>query len=243
MNATEATGDFSIAALSRDIQTWIRENINLAQIKKFYAVNNEEYSHILFSVAIGSSTVNNYTMMMDYRFDPPRWASWPAFESASLTSMVDASDRNRRIVLSGDKDGFLSKYNRSTGNIRGDHALSYKIKTPFFNYGSAIELKSITQASVSVVRKNDADITYSYVRDEEVQQEVAITQSGFDTLDNFILDTSALGGSTIVDRFVELTEGGQFRSIQYEISSTDLTEFQLHAFGAVINLNEGWSTE
>lgn len=101
LKATASHGDYTLGALSAPIAKWIRENVNFSVGKKFWAVNNEEYGHILFSIAIDGSSTNNYTTMMDYRFDPVRWATWPAFISASLASVVDASDNNRRIVMSG----------------------------------------------------------------------------------------------------------------------------------------------
>ncbi len=44
------------------------------------------------------------------------------------------------------------------------------------------------------------------------------------TANFFVLGTSTLSGSRFVDRFFSLEEGGEFRSIQYEITQTGLNE-------------------
>jgi hypothetical protein len=44
------------------------------------------------------------------------------------------------------------------------------------------------------------------------------------TANFFVLGTSTLAGSQFVDRFFSLEEGGEFRSIQYQITQTGLNE-------------------
>jgi len=243
LKATDATGDYTQGALSFDIQTWIRKNVNFTRAKHFWAVNNDEYNHVLFSIAIGGSTNNNYTLMMDYRFQPVRWAMWPAFKSGCLASVIDASDRNRRIVMAGGTDGYVRKYNRETTTIDGLTAIDYKITTPFFNYGSPVKSKTITTASISTIKNDESAVTFGWVRDENPGQTQTITKRGYTTLGSFVLGTDVLASESILDLFTDLTEGGQFRSIQYQITDTALVNFELHGFGAGINMNEGWNTE
>lgn len=137
----------------------------------------------------------------------------------------------------------MRKYNRTTGSIDGVTAIAYKFTTPFLNYGTVIGEKTIITGSISLVRKDDSDLIFSWGRDENARQTASISQTGFDTLGNFTLGTSTLGGSTIVDRFVDLTTGGQFRSIQYQVTSSTLNPVDIHAIGAGIDVDEGWSTE
>ncbi len=241
--ATASHGDYTQGALSWDIATWIDENIRFSGAKKFWAVNNDTRNYVLFSVAIGSSTRNNYTLMMDYRFDPVRWSLWPAFESGSLASVVDASDKNRRTVMAGGVDGFVRKYNRTNINIDGVTPINFKVTTPFFNYGSPIDQKTISRGSISTIRGDDSSVIFGWRRDQKALQTETITQTGFDALGSFTLGTSTLAAESILDNFVDLHEGGQFRSIQYEIEVGGLTDFKLAAIGAGINMKEGWSTQ
>lgn len=243
LSATASFGDFIQSALSYPIRKWLRENLNLSRGKHFWAVNNEEFGHVLFSISVSGGATNNYTLMMDYRFDPPRWATWSAFESASLATMIDAGSQNRMIVIAGGKDGFLRKYNAGDQRIDGSTNISYKVTTPWLNYGSPIEEKTLTHGSISVVFKNDNAVTFAWQRDFQSQQSTTISSANLNGLDSFTLGTDVLGGSgEIVDGFVELTDGGQFRSIQYQFTETTVN-VDLHGFGAGIDFGEGWATD
>lgn len=248
LNATAAFGDFSEAALSRDIREWLVQNINFSQIKHFWAANNEQGGYILFSVAVNGATTNNYTLMMDYRFNPVRWALWPAFVSGSLICAVDPAANNKRILLAGGTDGFVRKYDQANRSIDGTTGISYKWTTPFINYGSSITTKTLSNMSLALVRKNDGTISFGWRRDNKEQQTISVSQAGYDVLgtassNQFTLNTSTLAGGSITDVFNELEEGGEFRSIQYQaFDSANLNDVDIHAFSATIEAGS-WSTE
>ena len=55
------------------------------------------------------------------------------------------------------------------------------------------------------------------------------------TVNAFFLDTSTLGGSRFVERFVALEEGGEFRSVEYEFTQGGLNEdLDLHGFSVTL---------
>lgn len=246
--ATEAFGDFKEASLTRDFNKWLKANINFSRINHFHAVNDTNLGYVLFSIAINGATTNNYTLMMDYRFSPVRWSLWSAFISGSLASVIDPTDSDKRIIMAGGVDGFVRKYDREDRSIDGITGIGYKVTTPYLDYGSSIILKTINQASLGMVRKNDADILFGWRRDDNAQQTENFSQSGFDVLgasamNQFILNTSVLASGNITTILKELTEGGEFRIIQYQITdSSNLNDVDIRNFGAAIE-GGSWSTE
>lgn len=53
---------------------------------------------------------------------------------------------------------------------------------------------------------------------------------------NFVLDTSTLSGSRFIQRFADTETGGEFRSIEFEISdSINNSDIEIHSIGAAIS--------
>lgn len=249
LSATAAFGDFKEASLSLGIDTWLREHLTIGSLRKVQAVNWSEQGVALFSVPVDGSTANNYILMMDYRFGAPRWASWPSFSTAgvSLGIVVDTANR-RRLVMGGGSDGFLRRFGQPTRSIDGATALQPKITTPFMSYGTPIMMKTLSAAAVGITPRNNGDFTLAWTRDGNTQQTTTLNQSSGDVLapaaaNQFTLGTSTLGGGGFVQRFVELEEGGEFRSIQYEIAqSVNNNDLEVHTLAARVQPG-AWSTE
>ncbi len=249
--ATASFGDFSEAALSRPINGWLREHLNFGRLKHAWAADWGEFGQVLFTVPIDGSTNPNDILVMDYRFDPVRWSHWPAFSDVAgcLASVIDATDNDRRIVYAGGTDGFVRKLGRKTRSIDGVASINFNVKTPHINYSSAIMMKTLATVSVGLQPKNNGNITFGWQRDNKAQQTGTIGQGGTDVLasstggDEFTLGTSTLGGGRFVDRFLEQEEGGEFRSVQFQITNNVLHEdVEMHSISARI-VPGGWSTE
>ncbi len=249
--ATASFGDFNEAALSRPINSWLREHLNFGRLKHAWAIDWSEFGQTLFSVPTDGSTDPNDILVMDYRFDPVRWSHGPAFSSVGvcLASVIDATDNDKRIIMGGGSDGFVRKLGRSTRSIDGSTSINYNVKTPYLNYNSAIMKKTISVAALGVQPKNSGNITFGWQRDNNAQQTDTIGQGGGDVLasssagDEFTLGTSTLSGGRFVDRFRELEEGGEFRSIQFQMTNNVNNEdVELHSISAVVG-GGAWSTE
>ena len=249
--ATASFGDFSEAALSRPINGWLREHLNFGRLKHAWAQDWGEFGQVLFSVPIDGSSNPNDILVMDYRFEPFRWSHWPAFSDVAgcLASVIDATDNNRRIVYAGGTDGFVRKLGRATRSIDGVTSINYNVKTPHINYNSAIVMKTLGGVAIGVQPKNDGNITFGWQRDNNTQQTTTIGQGGADVLatssagDEFTLGTSTLAGGRFVDRFSETEEGGEFRSIQFQITNNvNLEDVELHSVSAIVS-GGAWSTE
>lgn len=241
LQATAAYGDFNESALSRPIHKWIREHMNYNRLRYIWAVDDPMQGFVLFTMSIDASSQNNAILMMDYRDwpqRPVRWAYWPAYEAGSMNLFVD-SNGLRRILLGGN-DGFVRRTNISARSIDGSTAIAAKVTTPHLNYGDPMVMKTIYRASVGIAPRGSYNLTFGWTRDDNAQQTQTVAQGGGDVLgpassDAFTLGTSTLAGAQFVDRYMELEEGGEFRSIQYQVTQSGVNEdLELHSISASI---------
>jgi len=246
LDATAAFGDYNESALSYPIETYVRDRIGHNRIRNWWATNDTANSRVLFAVSLSGSTSNDIILCMDYRFMAqgeryPRWSHWDAFAPHSLAIVVDTS--NRRRPWGGDGAGLVQKYEQADRTANGA-AITYSFKTPFLTYGSEILMKTIDTATLGIAAKNDNSINFLWQRDDQSPQSQTIAQGGgANALDSFVLGTDILGASAFVPRFLQLEEGGDFRSIQYQIQeTTDDSDVEVHSIGASITV-DSTSTE
>ena len=242
LSATQAYGDFASASLSRPINIgWIRSHLNYNRLKNISAATDSTNGLVYITASWDANSVNNTVLVMDYRNAPDiiRWSKIPSYSCASLAAFVDTNGVRR--VLAGGNDGFVRRLNIADRSIDAATSIAYKITTPFLNYGDPFQMKTLEQASVGIAPKGDYDFTYGWTRDNNAQQTFTQNQGGEDVLgpanaNEFTLDTSALGGSKYVDRYMELAEGGEFRSIQYQVTNSGTNEdMEVHSISAVIS--------
>jgi len=240
LKATSAFGDYNETALTREIDTYIRQNVNTSRLNQVWAVTDQRRGIVLITLPVNSSTTNNQILMLDYRFERIRWASWPAFGCASLASIIDSQSNDEREIFGGFNDGFVRKLNRATKSIDDITALSALVTVPYIFYGSQVDLKTINAVSVGIKPQGNYNLAFRWRRDDNAQQSVNISQGGGAFLspsdtDEFTLGTSALGGAQFIDRFAELAEGGTFRTIQFEMTNSGVNEgMEIHSVSADI---------
>ena len=245
LKATAAFGDFSQAALTRPIQRYLREHVVFNRLKHAWAVNDADEGRVLFSIPIDTSQQPNIVLSMDYRFPQIRWSRWSSFSDTcvSLASVIDSAASNRRIIMGGGTDGFVRKFGQATRSIDGSSSISYKWTTPNLTYGIPIQEKAISGGSIGFQPKSAGDVTFGWTRDDNAQQTQTVSQGGGATLGSFTLGTDVLGGGRFVDRFFELEEGGEFRSVAMEVSNNVNNEdVEVHSVSSVLDLGS-WSYE
>jgi len=262
LNTTAAYGDFAEATLSLPINSWIVDHVNAGRLRHAQARNWPQLGVVLFTLPVDGSSDPNCVLMMDYRNSttnafgerqqPVRWSLWDDLDTqaVSLGNVVDSSDNNRPILMAGGSDGFLRRMGRPARSIDGSTALSYVAQTPYFSYARPIEKKTIHVGAIGFAPKNNGAVTFGWTRDNNTQQTIDVNQQGSGdvlgpaSLHPFTLDTSTLGGSAYVDSFFELDEGGDFRTISYEIRNSVLNEdVEIHTISAGISKDGSWATE
>ncbi len=243
--ATASFGDFFEATLSRPIHDYLDQNINFNRLGYASTVTDTLRQCVFFATPILARNNPNQLLCMDYRFDPVRWSEMPALGQAlgtgkstisAITTMVDTADENRHILIGGSEDGFVRKLNRANRSIDTNTGYTATTRLPFLNYGDPFILKTIYAASVGVKLSAGGDLTFGWQGDNQAQQTQSVTQGGGTLLDdgsntpgNFEVgsdatDSSVLGGSTFIDRFMSLETGGEFRSVQYEVTNAVANE-------------------
>ena len=236
--ATDAFGDFDEAALSRPIHKYIREHFTFNRLGHAHAKNWSDFGIVLFSVPIDASQQPNMILAMDYRFvGGVRWSRWSSFADTalSLASIVDSASSNRQIVMGGGTDGFVRKFGQATRSIDGDSSISFKATLPHLDYGAPHLMKTMTGGALGLQPKNTGNVTFGWTRDANTQQTKAVSQGGAVGLDTFVLGTDTLGGARFVNRFFETEEGGEFRSIEMEVSNNVNNEdVELHSILAIL---------
>ena len=238
LNATASYGDFKEGALSLPIHKWMGEHLNYNRLKYIQTCVNPQDGWVLFSVAVDASATNNAILMMDFRGYPQkiRWAYWPAYEADSLGLFVDTNGRRR--VLLGGLDGYVRRSGIPERSIDGTDSIASKVTLPYFNYGNPMVLKNLFYGAVGLAPKGAYTITFGWTRDDNAQQTYSIDQGGGDVLgpadDNeFTLGISTLAGARYVDRYMDLTEGGEFRGIQFQLTQAGVgQDMEIHSITA-----------
>lgn len=238
LKATDAYGDFNEAALSRPIQTWIEDHLNYNRLKQIWTASNPLEGWVMFSISIDANSTNNAIILMDYRFSPVRWSYISAYNAESMALFTDTNNIDR--IFLGGTDGFLRRSNIVNRSVDGSTSINYKVTTPHLTYGNPMMMKTIERASVGIKPKGEYDGTFLWERDDETQQSQTFSQSGGDVLapapaNEFTLGTSKLGGARYIDRYMELEEGGEARSIAYQFTQVGVNEdMEIHSFSATI---------
>mgnify|MGYP001564168569 CR=1 FL=1 len=231
LKATAAFGDFNDAFLSRDIQTYIAENLNHSRFNQIQGTSFPLGGLMLWTAPLAGVTTNGVVLALDYRFTPMRWARWTGYSVASLGLVRDSG-----IITpwAGTYGGQTLRMNRRARNINAA-AFSGRATLPFLNFGDSSYEKTIGGIRVSLEPQGDYNFTLGLTRDGNTQQTHTVSQSGTATLgpssNQFTLGTSTLGGGRYVPQFVEQVEG-EFRELQIEFSNATVDQdMALHGIG------------
>jgi hypothetical protein len=249
--ATQNFGDYEQSTLSFPINRYLRNFLANDTYKQWWAVEDNLNGMVYIAVTPTGETRNTQLLMLDYRFlglgEPfVRWAQWDSFGADALAYVIDTG--NRPIPFFGMNDGFIYKGGQADRTHNGN-SITPLVTTPYLNYGSNHELKTIYAVGIELAPKNANTFTLRWTRDGQVQNsEDGFTQGGSHLLgpwpvDVFVLDTSVFGGTRYLNRFMELEEGGDFQSIQYQVTDTrNHSELEIHGLTASI-MGAGVSTE
>jgi len=247
LSATAAFGDFREASLTADIQPWLDENLNFNALHTINSAVDNTGRRIYHAIPVNGSFTPNALLVMDARFEPPRWSQLSSYDAVSIAS---ATNEGRRKLLLGGSDGFVRIFGNSRRSIDGNSSIDMDVLTPYFDYGQPQNMKTLARGSIGINPKNSGNIKMTWLRDDNPVQTIDIKQtaSTTDVLsespvpvpvtgDEFTLGASKLGGEKFTNKFSTLDEtGGEFRYIRYGFTnSTNGEDVEMHSFGAHIS--------
>jgi hypothetical protein len=223
LNTTERFGDFLEASLSRPINRWLREHVGARYLDAAQAVTLDTRGVVRIAVPIDSSTYNNVVLSMDFRFDPPRWSKLSFFPGGCvcIASIFNPAGGRKSVMASGSTSGHVYLWDR---NLRVASTFGYvcTAATPFLSYVKSPQTSTIYFGGVKLTPDSATNIDFEWVRDGKASQSVEFLQWTGDVLGtatagatNFTLGSSILMGDRSISHSVDLTEGGEFKEIQY----------------------------
>lgn len=240
LSATASFGDFNESALSREIQSWMREHVYIPSLRYAQVTNWPAYSLLIFTLPVDAAPLNNCVLMLDYRFDPPRWANWTAFRDiASIASGIGTGQFKIRTLLAGGVDGILRMLGATPRNIDGTTGIPFHVETPDFDYQVPYRFKTLEGASVTIQPRTGGDLFFGWTRDDQPLQQINMVQTGAVLLGSFLLGTDILGGGRSVNMYTRCAEeGGTFRTIAFQfINNSADQDLELHAFSTEITVD------
>ena len=241
LTAVEAFGDYRDASMSRPIDNrYLIPRCTTSRLRHAWAVSDGR--RVYLCLPVDGSNQPNVILACDYRFDPPRWSRLPSMDNYACAMLgIDPDSSNRHQVFLGTSDGYLEKWGQARRSVvNGTSSFNYLVTTPFIDYGIPADMKTLAAVGVGFNPMNNNNVTIRWRRDGNTAQSTTVTQGGAAVLGGvtgFILGNSqATTGDTLadnrfVDRFVELEEGGEFRTIQYEFENTTVDmATEIHSF-------------
>ena len=178
MTATAAFGDYVEAFLSRPILKSYQADINLNAMTTIWGANYQARGLAIWTVPASGGTAKNVYYVYDYRFQPGRWALWTGYQAANCLGTVLDTNR-RKQVLAGDLSGYLYRLNAANNSVtNGGTAYTYKVLTPFLNFGSSATMKNAVHGFLSVAPKGTYSTTFGWTRDVNAEQTASVAQGG-----------------------------------------------------------------
>lgn len=247
LKATAAFGDFREAALSLPLNEWLRDHARTDRLGRAWAANSTSLGKVFITIAIDTSSDNNFTLCMDYRFiqteGQPRWSAIPMLQAACVANVSDETASEQPAIYAGGNDGFVRRVNRTRRTLDATTGYSAHMTWPFLHYGEPVRTKTLGHVAVGIVPRGAEDFVLRWTRDGEAEQTQTISQAGSGfylapaaPLPEFMLDESFLAGEAFLNRFVNLEEGGEFRTIQFGFTQGGADgDLQWHEFSAAIS--------
>lgn len=235
LNATARFGDFSEAALSRPIATYLRERASHGSLDLAWAKTFDQLGVVVIALPIDSASANNQVLMMDYRFDGGmRWAQWDVYEPfAHAIEIIKESGLPK--LMAGGEDGFVRRLMQPARSLDTGESIPYVVDLPALDYGEPRIIKTLTRAAINVAPKGNFEAVFQWQRDSESAQSIVMSQGAGDvlgpsTVNPFTLGTSELSGATTAELIEELEEGGEFRFVRYGVRNENVDEdLELHS--------------
>ena len=220
LKTTEEFGDFNQKFLSRPIDTYIKEGLKTASLSGAQAVDQTNLGAIYITLPSANSVTNDRVLVLDYRFEIPRWSILTNPKAASI-AIIKSTDLVDTLHFGGYSDGQVLVGEKSLKNWDGE-SIGMNVELPHMNMGSFEKTKVLYQIRINTIPKGVYDINVNYIQDGNTQS-TSFTQTDQGALGSFVLGTTVLGGTTF-ESIVRDDVQGEFRNMILQILQGGLNE-------------------
>ncbi len=243
--ANDRFGDYDRSAISFPINNTLRTDLAHTYHRKWWAAMDEDSGYVLIAITPSGQSTNTKLLMADTRFmvmgEPyPRWALWDTYGAASVAPVIDTGNRLR--LMAGGNDGYVYKLDQND-RTHNSGAITMLASSPFMSYGIEQNMKTIHAVGINLSPKNDNNLTFKWLRDGQTEQTATVSQGGSAVLgvwssNQFTLDSSTLGGTRYLPRYIDLESGGDFRCIQYSLTdATAASDVQINSWSVDMSID------
>ena len=235
--ATAAFGNYAQGFVSTPISSLVRDELNHSRFGAIWGQPFVAEGYVLWTVSRAGVTTNDLILMLDFRFNPPRFSQWPAYQAASIGMVLDGT--RGRIPWFGTYTGFVLRGNSTTATVN-QTAYRTRVQFPYLSFGDPFFDKGVLHGRIAFTPMADTDFTVTYTRDEHEPQTATIAQAGtvvtlgdaaLPASTDFMLDDSTLGGADLRHEFFPLT--GTFKDLQLELDDV-VSSFEPHDLAILV---------
>ena len=214
LQAAFQTGDYKYASLTNPlnvpinerpyIQKWIQENIDLTKLDNFHAIDDPIHRCIYFFMTPNGYTTDKTALV--YFYDRPPNEAWMIHNNFSYASGYDASAScvvetaiGTYQVYTIDYSGVIWKL--QTTNLNDNNNPYYHgWERPYTGCGNVVRNKLFLGEKIVTQPAGTHNLNITpYVDNTQLSTTTISLDGGGATLDNFILNTNALGGDQLID--------------------------------------------
>lgn len=238
--ATDQFGDFNSKYLSADIQRAIVEDFSQANLDKSQAAYISQLNSYVWTVS--DTTINSEINNALYLYNIPlnswyRWTFGGALSAREFRSVWKATDSDReRIYIGTDNNKIGKTLTSANSDINTDDsnvAIELNLKTGLIPLdGNIYSRKAVKRFSLVYKPTGTHSVTVSYKLDDYSPQSITYSLSTPQDLlgSSFVLGTSALGASFVMNPQVQTIEG-YGRVAQFTFSQSGIEdELEIQGF-------------
>lgn len=227
--AAESYGDYKAASLTRPsfVHQWIKDNVRLSYINDFHAIYDPTIRAIKFFIVRSGFTYVDTALV--YFIDRPPEEAWMIHDDidynsgyrAACSGLIKKGAGNYKIYT-GDITGNL--WELETANQNDNSNPFYGgFKSPNLTFDNPRVNKRFDKIWIITQPEGSYNLTIKWWVDGETQTGGTVSLAGAGgVLDSFVLGTSLLGGTELLDTPMDLRTIG--KRLQFEIYNSGLNQ-------------------
>lgn len=229
VSAVQEYGDYKAASLTRPafMHQWIADNVNLTRISQFHALYDPvRRAVVFFMVKAGYTNIN---MAILFFIDRPPAEAWMVHDNDTYASGYDAAcsfpvrkSAGNVKIYTGDYSGYI--WELQTANKNDNNEAFYAgFKTPPMHLDNPRATKDFNALRCTMQPQGQYNLSVNFSCDGVPEGSGTVSMAGTGgTLGSFILDTSTLEGTDLIDAPSDLGVIG--KRLQLEFYNSNINQ-------------------